>query len=215
MRVRQLIDLKVDITNIQIEEGSEATTYVPYMTPIELCKIGDYQDKIYKSNDKWYLEKNVGKYTAIESTGVWYLSGNNHCFKSLFENTPLNNIAPYNFDISLNIGGYCEILGQALPNDLYLGNKDNKFGISNTQSAGIYFRIYGIDTREQFIEWLNTNKPVIYYAYATPVITEITNEILLSQLNELAKAKSFNGQTNITQISEDLPFDLSVDIKTQ
>ena len=180
----------------------------------ELCKIGDYQDKIYKSNDKWYLEKNVGKYTAIESTGYWYLSGANHCFKTLLEKTPISNIAPYNFDNSLNIGAFNRLLKQALPNDLYLGNEGNAFGLSNTQSVGVYFRIYGIDTIEDFINWLNTNQPVIYYAYATPVITEITDDNLINQLEELAKARSFDEQTNIAQLSEQLPFDLTVDIKS-
>lgn len=218
-----------DNFKIQIEVGNEATPfekykgknykislsrpYVPYLN-IELCKIGDYQDKIYKQNDKWYLEKNVGKYTAIESTGYWYLSGANHCFKTLLENTPISNIAPYNFNNSLNIGAFNRLLKQALPNDLYLGNEGNAFGLSNTQSVGIYFRIYGIDTIEDFINWLNTNQPVIYYAYATPVITEITDDNLINQLEELAKARSFDEQTNITQLSEQLPFDLTVDIKT-
>lgn len=181
---------------------------------IELCKIGDYQDRIYKSNDKWYLEKNIGKYTAIESTGMWYLSGVNNCFKTLLENTPINNVAPYNFENSLNIGAFNRLLKQALPNDLYLGNEENAFGISNTQSVGVYFRIDGISTREDFINWLNTNQPVIYYVYATPVITEITDDNLINQLEELAKARSFEEQTNISQLSEQLPFDLTVDIKT-
>lgn len=202
---------------VQIEFGDTPTSYEKYKTPqtktislgnIELCKIGTYQDKIYKSNDKWYLEKNVGKYTAIESTGYWYLSGNNHCFKSLLENTPLNNIAPYNFDNSLNIGAFNRLLKQALPNDLYLGNEVNAFGISNTQSVGIYFRIYGIDTREDFINWLNTNQPVIYYAYATPVITEITDDNLINQLEDVYNI--ILNENNTIIINGNLPSDTLV-----
>jgi hypothetical protein len=38
---------------LQIEEGPTANKYVPYgTTPIKLCKIGTYQDRIYKQNDK-------------------------------------------------------------------------------------------------------------------------------------------------------------------
>lgn len=44
--------------NFQIEVGSTATPYTPYFTPIELCKLGDYQDYIYKSGDDWYVHKN-------------------------------------------------------------------------------------------------------------------------------------------------------------
>ena len=47
--------------SIQIEVGNQATSYSPYFTPIELNKIGDYQDRIYKDNGKWYVEKNTRK----------------------------------------------------------------------------------------------------------------------------------------------------------
>lgn len=49
-------------TNIQLELGS-STTYVPYYN-YELCKIGDYQDYIYKSGDDWYAHKAVGKISS-------------------------------------------------------------------------------------------------------------------------------------------------------
>ena len=39
---------RVKITNIQLEKGNQATSYSEYFTPIELCKIGTYQDKIFK-----------------------------------------------------------------------------------------------------------------------------------------------------------------------
>lgn len=54
---------------VQIEKGSEATTYEPHqgkefpldLGSIELCKIGDYQDYIFKENNKWYKHKVIGK----------------------------------------------------------------------------------------------------------------------------------------------------------
>lgn len=44
--------INYEISKIQIEKGSQATSYSPYFTPIELCKIGTYQDKIKKSTGK-------------------------------------------------------------------------------------------------------------------------------------------------------------------
>lgn len=41
----------------QLEKGSQATPYSPYKTPIELCKIGDYQDYIRKSTGKNLFDK--------------------------------------------------------------------------------------------------------------------------------------------------------------
>lgn len=45
-------DMTDIFTEIQVEKGSQATTYAPYKTPIELCKIGNYQDRIFKSSGK-------------------------------------------------------------------------------------------------------------------------------------------------------------------
>ena len=58
-----------DINIAQLEKGSTATSFVEHqeqtfqvnLGDIELCKIGDYQDKIYKNNGKWYLNKQIGK----------------------------------------------------------------------------------------------------------------------------------------------------------
>ena len=42
---------------IQVEKGSQATNWSAYKTPIELCKIGTYQDRIFKSNGKNLFDK--------------------------------------------------------------------------------------------------------------------------------------------------------------
>ena len=41
----------------QIEKGSQATSYSAYKTPIELCKINDYQDMIFKSTGNQLFDK--------------------------------------------------------------------------------------------------------------------------------------------------------------
>ena len=43
----------------QLEKGSTATSYSPYFTPIELNKIGDYQDSIKKSTGKNILNSEI------------------------------------------------------------------------------------------------------------------------------------------------------------
>ena len=41
------------VSNCQLEEGSKASSYTPYgQAPIEYCKIGDYQDNIFKTSGK-------------------------------------------------------------------------------------------------------------------------------------------------------------------
>ena len=60
-----------DINTFQFEPGSKANAYTPYGTePIELCKIGDYQDYFYKSGSKWYLHKEINKITSYNGETI-------------------------------------------------------------------------------------------------------------------------------------------------
>lgn len=59
------------IQNVQLEKGSKANSYSPYgTTPIELCKIGTYQDSIYKGvgSNLFDGETEMGSYST--STGL-------------------------------------------------------------------------------------------------------------------------------------------------
>ena len=70
--------------DIQIETGSTATSYVPFngvdfytidLGATELCKIGTYQDKIYKSGGDWYVKKECGKTTDTVGSASKTISG--------------------------------------------------------------------------------------------------------------------------------------------
>lgn len=43
----------------QLEKGNQATSYSPYFPPIELCKIGDYQDRLFKASGKNLFDKST------------------------------------------------------------------------------------------------------------------------------------------------------------
>ena len=83
---------------VQIEVGSKANSYTPYgTTPIELCKIGNYQDYIYKDSGKWYLHKEIAKYIFTgNETGVLQNSGKRFDITCLDNNMPIciNNSTP-------------------------------------------------------------------------------------------------------------------------
>ena len=59
------------------------------------------------------------------------------------------------------------------------------------------------DTLENFKTWLSTHNTEVYYPLATPTTTEITDSTLISQLEALNGAKSYNPQTNISQENND------------
>ena len=63
-------------------------------------------------------------------------------------------------------------------------------------------------TLEQFKTWLSTHNTTVYYVLATPTYTKITDPTLISQLEDISMAISYQTQTNISQINNDLPFNI-------
>ena len=182
---------------VQIEQGSQATSYAQYYTPIELCKIGTYQDYIYRDGGKWYIHKAVGKF-AFPNTG-WaprtdapitdgqvfrysnYISGEfatgSAGYSSHFRVVSSGNVIGTMRFIDTDTFGY----------NVSISNSDT--GVSSSDSW---------DTKAaKFNAWCASNNPVCYYIKTTPTDTEITNSALLAQLNNLKAGGTLAGINNI------------------
>lgn len=173
------------LSTLQIEKGSTATSYAPYFTPIELCKIGTYQDYIWKDGDTWKVHKAIGKVDL--STCTWYTVVQPGILRGT---TSIQNVKY----VSSN-----QQVGSAVA-EKYIIHKGA--GMSAADLAG-YF---AIDTAQVSVNTGDASiNPTgnIYYALATPTDTEITNEALVGQLEALAAATMYNPQTNITTLYAD------------
>ena len=170
-------------------------TYSINLGTMELCKIGGYQDYIYKDNKKWYKYETIGK-VILDGTETWTgLNAGGGGYKRaehLISNSPsitsprtivISNYFKYNDAYATDTIGTCFISESKL--FVYPKQQDN---FSN------------------FKTWLGTNNTSIYYPLATPTANEITDTTLISQLNALAGAESYTGQTNISQVNNDKPF---------
>ncbi len=196
------IDLSyVQGLELQLEKGN-ATTYSPYFTPIELCKIGTYQDYIYKSGENWYKKAYIGKVVLNGSeswTGYTDLGTNARAYFAK------NGIA-------LRSAGYCSHFN-AITTQTW-----------NTDETGIMFTpvsvsLIGIKIPENKLatqntdgikNWLSTNNVTAYYILEVPIEEQITNAELIEQLNAILNAVSYEDQTNISQENDNLPFILDV-----
>ena len=179
------------LATLQIEKGSQVTTYAPYFTPIELCKIGDYQDYIYKSGGKWYVHKEVDRKNlngsedwglaerSGNSNGVFYIDYNKIGTIGAKNNGAFSNYARF-------ISGFVYLVGQ--------------FDTHYSQ-----WRFYAPNNTITLNEWktnLGATPLVLYYLPATPTDAEITNEALVTQLNALFNnAKTYAGTNNIFTIT--------------
>lgn len=190
-----------------ISLGSTATTYEQYqgttypvnLGNIELCKISTYQDRIYKRNDKWYLEKYIEKNT-VNGTETWLKSSS-----TLLDRFILNVTKP-------NMTFY-----KAYSN-YFINTSDDATTIktfymdaSSTLSLNgrlvINFSNYGTTTLEQFKTWLSNNNVNVYFVPSdTPTSTEITDTSLVNQLNALYNATIYPITNINTDTSNLLPY---------
>lgn len=184
-------------TDIQIEEGTTATRYSPYVAnPIELCKIGDYSDILFKNEvgdenynaeleeETWY-KKAVIKKVIFDGNEDWSLQS-------------INSYGIANFNKS--IVDYFSTLPNKTYTNLFspqtsLISVTTKQGYYLNTNNTLYIRIDSsvVSTVEQFKTWLSTHNLELYYVLLTPIYTQITDPTLISQLEALRKAKWFKG----------------------
>lgn len=189
-------------SNVTSYETYKATTYPLNLENIELCKIGDYQDYIYKINNKWYKYTEIDK-VILNGSETWNLDSSgteNYSYRysrstRIATNMGLSNVFQYKLIANTNT--------------------NQGFYILNTTPTQSQIRIrYGEEsTVENFKSWLANNNVIVYCVLETPTATEITDTILVEQLEALEEALSYSGQTNITSTYEsgNAPIHLTVE----
>lgn len=200
------------ITNVsevepQLEESSSVNRYTPYgVAPIELCKIGDYQDYFYKENENWYLHKEIGKVVldGSETYETMGWSDDKNSYRTSINNLKLTTSTT---DTSYILSNYFVTYTQAQLYELTVSN----YGISNrANQTEVVIRNDNITSVLDFKTWLSTHNILLYYVLATATNTQITDTTLISQLDAIHNAMSYKEQTNILQENNNLPFILNV-----
>lgn len=195
---------------LQLEKGTTATAYTPF-TQTELCKIGDYQDYIYKSGNDWYLHKETGRRTYSGSDV--YLDSHSYTnieYAAAPKPTDSDAYGVYGqklmycthasatgntgtWDSAQNIG---KILSGAVTNAYWFGFPPNTT----------------LDTMQTALDG-----SVLYYVLATPTDTKITDATLMGQLEALGSMKLFIGENNVlaSTPTPNLPATLAFDYYTK
>lgn len=169
-----------------VQLGSTANAYAPYFTPIELAKIGDYQDRIYKEDSKWYIEKQVGK-VVFDGSEKW----------SLYANKTKTFMTSLGSGVRA-MGGLSDHFTKGYAP---LFDVNPCFYPFNT--ANLIFSMPSVADLAGWKTWLASNPTTVYYALAEPVDEEITNETLISQLEALYnQAHAYKGRTHVAAIAQ-------------
>lgn len=199
----RICDLKT-LTTLQVESGNISSLYEPYQSQsytvnlgsIELCKIGTYQDYIYKSSDDWYVHKEFGK-VVLDGTEDWG-TGNNipYCL----------SILDYAISGNIPVSDYFQGVANVSDVNSVPANSMAFINVSGSTTPRFYVNYPDYFTSASQIKtWLSTHNTTVYYAIATPTDTKITDTSLITQLDALYNAKSYDEQTNFAVTSTNLP----------
>jgi hypothetical protein len=194
---------------VSISDGNGNTqSYAISLGTIELCKLGDYQDYIYKSGNDWYVHKETGKIDLTNTSG-WWASGT-HTIKNSLANLGISNI--HVVGVNQTTEALCNYFTARPSNSLYQGTNTVGFGISD----GFYFSNNDWSLGE-FNTFKSNNQILVYYALNTPTDTKITDATLVEQLEALDAMRLFIGENNIlvSASSPNLPATFQFDYFTQ
>lgn len=180
---------------INVSDGTNSENYYLNLGSIDLCKIGEYQDYIYKDNGNWYKKSYIGKIVlnGSESWGYGGSSTPNVFYTTVITDYATSNNIPYsNYYIgNTNVNGASGMSSLA----------NNTIAFINV-SGGTTPRFYIKDTNytlsADLKTWLGTHNLIVYYALITPTDTQITDETLITQLESLNNAMSFDGTNYIS-----------------
>ena len=156
-------------------QNGEQTFTIP-LGDIELCAIDTYEDKIYSSDGRFYLNKNIGKVVldGSESWGLWSTN--------VFYIPKISEIRK-SFSNYYTFGETKETAGSLKNGEYCWSNAANGYTT--------LFKNTDIETAADFKTWLSTHNTTVYYVLATPTTTEITQENYPSLYNALKQIQDY------------------------
>ena len=183
---------------VQLEQGSTATTYEPNISgQLELCKIGDYQDYIYKNSGKWYYHMAIAKLLA-NGNEAWETGG--ALGRMNLPNT--GSVTGSSTAQPLISNKYKTEFATANGN-CYLSSTTGLLSVVDTTNAVSG----GATSVSAWKTYLASNPTKFYYALAAPLDIEITNTDLVVQLEALLGNLSTTS-TFTSPYLPALPFDV-------
>ena len=185
---------------ISNSDNTDTQTFTISLGSIELCKIGDYQDYIYKSGDNWYKKQLIGKVVLDGSetyTSMGWGSGK-YAYRTSVDN--LKIISSLNENANIISNCFISYSQNALAN-LTVPN----YGIgARVNQSEIIIRNDDTTSIQALKTWLSTHNTTAYYALATSTDIPITDTTLITQLNNIYNnIHSYDGTTNVTSTYAD------------
>lgn len=184
--VRVRIDNLSNASQIMLNEGSTALPYEPY-------GIGE-----------WYKKAEIGK---LELGNLTYTLDTSSATLGAYFRTNVTDI--------LRQGGYYDTAYSSYCTDYRVVRRtgthfiDLTYCFDGTASLVTQLQIKNSNYNDATQFKNSLENALLYIPIATPTYTKITGS-LASQLDDLLEANGYDGQTNIVQINDILPFEMDV-----
>lgn len=170
------------------------TNYPINLGSIELCKLGTYQDYIYKDGENWKVHKDIGKY-QFDGAEPWIRSGSStqdvfvaviasalQDYLKVKDRTTLKSPSfSWNNSVS-SASGQMDAYNGSLTAPIAFALSFDATSITNITDA---------------TTWISNNKPTVYSAINNPTDTTITDQTLIAQLDSLVNGGAEDGTTYI------------------
>ena len=193
---------KLQWSNIQIEEGTVATQYEPYvedkltiLSPVQLEKVGDVADRLIEKDGVWGVEKNIGT-SIVDENRNWTAS-------ALTEG---DNTKAFQFTFAESAYGVIHTknkISDKFPSVLHDGsvlNSDIEYisGVSSTSSNTAIrinkSRLETVDV-DGFKKWISENPVLVKFHLLTPTFIPLPHD-------QQVKLRTFANKTNISFLTE-------------
>lgn len=187
---------------IQLEQGSTPTSYqlgpqiyTVDLGSIELCKIGDYQDYIYKNGDDWYVHKAIGKNTLNISTITAYTGYTNIDYALIDKPTDYIKYDTFQYEPVDFTHALCFLTPEGGSSGYDSANNIGKAYFGGSRAK---FRVGFAKGTTLSVMQSTFTGAILYYPLATPTDTKITDNTLIGQLNALYGAQGYDDKTILT-----------------
>lgn len=209
----QTVQVVTGTQKITIGDGGENTDiFTVDIGSIELCKIGDYQDYIYKSNGDWYVHKEIGK-TTVDTSTITLRSNYTNIEYAVISKPSAYIYANSTYTVVGNV-----LCSHATPTNAGTWDSASNNGCIYGQAQQSYFWIgfekgTGLTAIQNALSGAN-----LYYWLATATDTQITDASLITELDSLLQtAECYDGVTtfkNEAQTAGSVPGWMVVEVTT-
>lgn len=198
----QAVNIVTGTQTIIISGGAISSNFTVNLGSIELCKIGAYQDYIYKSGNDWYVHKTIDKVVFTGAADESWSAGNNNIY---YYHIVSGTYTPESRSTR------AAIISDYYPTMTYnqVASTTIDYGIALDSNNVGRFAIRNKDytSTANFKSWLQANNTTVYYPVGTPTDVQITDAALIAQLNSVDKWLVRYGYTVV--VSGDLPIIIS------